>query len=141
MRNRIIQRLFDEVIEGCRADTLVIGQDAKPETGGGTMTEMKRTAGLIRSYLKAFEYGLAIAKTPRKRRAYYTNLGINARTDLPRVLDAAVRLRKAVFDAWEWGWMGNARELLAGTIWLIEPELSPEPALTPDGENEEESET
>ena len=38
MRNRIIQRLFDEVIEGCRADTLVIGQDAKPETGGGTMT-------------------------------------------------------------------------------------------------------
>ena len=106
------------------------------------MTEMKRTAGLIRSYLKAFEYGLAIAKTPRKRRAYYTNLGINARTDMPRLLDAAVR-RGAVLQ-----WLLNFPELnglqkhhierikavLDETAWLAEP--SPEPAA-PDSESGE----
>jgi len=105
----------------------------------------KRTAGLIRSYLKAFEYGLAIAKTPRKRRAYYTNLGINARTDLPRVLDAAeaaVKLREALAYAWEFVPFARdecVRKAWAETAWLAE--LSPEPADSADGENEEESET
>ena len=142
MSNKIIEEMLDEVFEGCVADKLRIGQDA----GGGEMIETKRTAQQIRAYLKAFEYGRIIAKTPAKRRAYYTEVGPNARTDLPAVLDAAVKEREDI---------GHLLVLLPSELWTPEvsaiyrrrlkndwlAESSPEAAQSPDGENEEESET
>jgi len=86
----------------------------------------QRTASEIRAMLDR------IAET----NSVNTYLGRFLAHDIPRLLDAAVKLRAVAFDAWEWGWMGNAREVLAETAWLAD---SPEPADSPDGENEEES--
>ena len=65
--------------------------------------------------------------------------------DLPRALEAAVKLREMVQDMrgypTECGRLGTdwaADRVLDDTKWLAE--LSPETPLSPDGENEEESE-
>ena len=67
----------------------------------------------------------------------------NARTDMPRLLDAAVKLRRWTNEYLIYlrrvGYPISAREVerdFAETAWLAEPE----PALSPDGENGEEGE-
>ena len=59
----------------------------------------------------------------------------NARTDMPRLLDAAVKLREA-WLAWADLENDEAGRLFHDTAWLDEPES----ALSPDGENGEEGE-
>ena len=65
----------------------------------------------------------------------------NARADLPRVLAAAVRLRGALAYCIQFAKPAcrppQIAELLDETAWLAD---SPEPALSPDGENGEEGE-
>ena len=85
----------------------------------------QRTASEIRAYLKAMGYGLAIAKTPRKKRAYYCNLGIALRVDLPRLLDTAVKARKILLDLvnfGDWNIGPEGDEWLNETAWLDEEE-------------------
>jgi len=62
----------------------------------------------------------------------------NARTDLPRLLDAAVKLRAALsYRITRAGTPEQLREaedvLMANTAWLVD---SPEAVLSPDGEKE-----
>ena len=61
----------------------------------------------------------------------------NARADLPRVLEAAVKLRAALIDTLVYLVDDDWAKLLDETAWLAD---SPEPALSPDGENGEEGE-
>jgi len=118
----------------------------------------KRTASEIRAYCEEY--------TQRGSEIYgrlddddlceeWQNLmilfGCAARTDLPRLLDAAVKLREALWDSNVYlttdgiGFKDpRVMGLYVDTLWLAEPpedaELSPEPALSPDGESGEESE-
>ena len=100
----------------------------------------QRSARQIRAYCEALEAALSNPVGRREQSgALYVEWGINARVDMPRLLDAAevaVKLRALFRGIRTWR---EKERILAETAWLAE--LSPEAALSADGENEEESET
>ena len=102
----------------------------------------KRTASEIRAYCESVPDPLVEDSiTVWAAQAQYAKVGLNARTDVPRLLDVAAKLRKMLAEAYAaaWAhqdpgpWLRERRcpDLLADTAWL---ELSPEPALSPPGE-------
>ena len=76
-----------------------------------------------------------LAGATRLQHGWYATLGAFATTDMPRLLDAAVRLRRE-WLAWADLENDEAGRLFHETAWLDEPEA----ALSPDGENGEEGE-
>jgi len=101
----------------------------------------KRTAAQIRAYCEA--------ATEAQYWDYdWWIFGERVQADLPRLLDAAAKLREMVSDLCDeiddlmryWHNLESScnkrgRKMIDETAWL--EELSPEPALSPDGENEE----
>ncbi len=72
----------------------------------------------------------------RYKSALHLAFSEQAATDLPRVLDAAVKLRAGLLRCYNTGWLYKAVDLLAETAWL-----SPQPTVSSDGESGEGGET